>query len=122
MKSRGARPNGTDDTQRRDTASESTHTPRFRFLSTITHELRTPLAAILGYADVLLEELPTGGRPRSAAEGVRRQGEHLLSLIDDLLDLVRLDRGEIELNPVDADLRAVVARTVLAFMALRKIS
>ncbi|MEE8556921.1 MAG: response regulator [Myxococcota bacterium] len=116
MKSRGAPPNGTDETRRRDTASESIHTPRFRFLSTLTHELRTPLAAILGYADVLLEELPTEGRPRNAAEGVRRQGEHLLALIDDLLDLVRLDRGEIEITPADADLRAVVARTVLAFV------
>ncbi len=116
MKSRGARPTGTDETRRRYTASESIHTPRFRFLSTVTHELRTPLAAILGYADVLLEELPTKGRRRSAAEGVRRQGEHLLALIDDLLDLVRLDRGEIDLTPADADLRAVVARTVLAFV------
>ena len=94
---------------------ESLDSPRFRFLSTMTHELRTPLVAILGYADVLLEEL-TPGRPRSAAEGVRRQGEHLLGLIDDLLDLVRLNRGELEILPSDGDLREVVARTVLGLV------
>jgi CheY-like chemotaxis protein len=115
MKSRDSRSNRPEATPSRGAGRESIDSPRFRFLSTITHELRTPLVAILGYADVLMEELPKESRPRSSAEGVRRQGEHLLALIDDLLDLVRLDRGEIEFSPAVADLRAVVARTVLCF-------
>jgi CheY-like chemotaxis protein len=81
---------------------------RARFLSTISHELRTPLVAILGYADVLLEDLAPESGPGGAAERIREQGEHLLKLVDDLLDLVRLDRGELTPRPKVSDLREVV--------------
>jgi CheY-like chemotaxis protein/anti-sigma regulatory factor (Ser/Thr protein kinase) len=72
--------------------------------------------AILGYADVLLEELPADTGRREAAERIRRQGEHLLALVDDLLDLVRLDRGELEIRPHEASLREVVEQTCQGFL------
>jgi CheY-like chemotaxis protein len=72
--------------------------------------------AILGYADVLLQELPAETGRRQAAERIRRQGEHLLALVDDLLDLVRLDRGELEIRPHEANLREVVEQTCLGFL------
>ncbi len=95
-------------------ASDETRT---RFLSTVSHELRTPLVAILGYADVLLDELPEGTGPCAAAERIRRQGEHLLRLVDDLLDLVRLDRGELEIRPEEANLREVLEQTCQGFVS-----
>jgi CheY-like chemotaxis protein len=72
--------------------------------------------AILGYADVLLEELPAKTGGREAAERIRLQGEHLLALVDDLLDLVRLDRGELEIRPEEANLREVVEKTCQSFL------
>ncbi|HEY8906769.1 MAG TPA: two-component regulator propeller domain-containing protein [Rhodoferax sp.] len=69
------------------------------FLAHMSHELRTPLNGILGYADILAGG---AGSDRSLSEGleiIRQSGEHLLTLINDVLDLVRIEAGRIELHP-----------------------
>jgi CheY-like chemotaxis protein len=84
---------------------------RFRLLSAMSDELRTPIVAILGFANVLLEDEPEGGRRRSLG-AIRRHAEHLLLMVDDLLDLARLERGKLEVVPVEADLRLVIEASV----------
>ena len=70
------------------------------FLSNISHELRTPLNAIIGYTDLILDELKEGSRKIEIADvdKVRISALHLLSVISDILDITRLEKGSIEPN------------------------
>jgi signal transduction histidine kinase len=85
------------------------------FLASMSHELRTPLSAILGFADLLLtsskEQLSP--RARESLERIKRNGDHLLGLINDVLDLAKAEAGRIDvrLAPVNVGLlaRACVA-------------
>jgi PAS domain S-box-containing protein len=70
------------------------------FLASMSHELRTPLNAILGNSEILLDELlgSINERQRKAVNSIERSGQHLLSLINDILDLAKIGSGQIELQ------------------------
>ncbi|NBC23343.1 MAG: PAS domain-containing protein, partial [Gammaproteobacteria bacterium] len=70
------------------------------FLANVSHELRTPLNAILGFSDILKEELfgPLGVRYRGYAGDINASASHLLGLVDDLLDLSKIEAGATELE------------------------
>jgi predicted ATPase/signal transduction histidine kinase/serine/threonine protein kinase len=76
------------------------------FLATMSHELRTPLNAILGMSEALGEQLFGNLNPRQlrSIETIASSGEHLLSLIDDLLDVAKIAAGKLELNITDTSL------------------
>ena len=82
----------------RDEASEA-NAAKSKFLANMSHELRTPLNGILGYADLLLEEAEDDGNERMAADlnKISHSGKHLLSLINDILDLSKIEAGRMEL-------------------------
>lgn len=69
------------------------------FLANMSHELRTPLNGILGYTQILQRnsQLPTAEREGIGV--IQRSGEYLLTLINDILDLSKVEAGRIELNP-----------------------
>jgi PAS domain S-box-containing protein len=75
------------------------------FLASMSHELRTPLNSIIGFSGILLQGLagPLEYEQRIQVEMVNRSGRHLLSLIDDVLDLAKVESGRIALvlDPVD---------------------
>lgn len=88
------------------------------FLANMSHELRTPLNGILGYAQIL-EQLPE--LPPKGLDGVRviqRSGEHLLTLINDVLDLARIEAGKMELAPRETHFPALI-RTVIDLCRVR---
>jgi signal transduction histidine kinase len=92
-----------------------------RFLATMSHELRTPLNAILGFTSVLLMRLPG---PLTADQEkqlrlVDKAAKHLLSLINDLLDVARIDSGAVELHSEPVAIQEVVQEvaTTLAPLA-----
>ncbi len=67
------------------------------FLATMSHELRTPLNAILGYAQILKYDRSLDDRKAAQIEIIHRSGEHLLMLINDILDLSRIEAGKLNL-------------------------
>jgi signal transduction histidine kinase/ActR/RegA family two-component response regulator len=78
-----------------------------QFLSRMSHELRTPLTAVLGYAQLLdLSELADQDREYVAA--IEKGGNHLLALINDVLDVTRLERGELRLSVEPVDVAAAI--------------
>ena len=78
------------------------------FLANMSHELRTPLHAILGYADLVREGKLAEPARQDALATIARSGQHLLSLINDLLDLSRIRSGHLELIPAPVQLRALL--------------
>jgi signal transduction histidine kinase/CheY-like chemotaxis protein len=72
------------------------------FLATMSHEIRTPMTAILGFADELLIDAESGAPSERAAPALRtikRNGEHLLRLLDDVLDAAKIESGKLQLDP-----------------------
>ncbi len=69
------------------------------FLANVSHELRTPLTSIIGFAELLREaNLEAGGRPLRYAENILSSGRMLLAIINDLLDLAKIEAGKLELH------------------------
>lgn len=75
-----------------------------RFLANMSHELRTPLNGILGYAQILELSSDLSPKQREGVNVIRSCGEHLLTLISDILDLSKIEAGRVELFPVEIDL------------------
>ncbi len=81
------------------------------FLATMSHEIRTPLNAILGMADLLAESGLTAGQ-RKYVEVFQRAGGNLLGLINDILDLSKVEAGHLELEAVEFELGEVIGRVL----------
>jgi Osmosensitive K+ channel histidine kinase len=82
-----------------------------QFLANMSHELRTPLNSIIGFSSVLLENTRDVLTPRyyKFLENIRTAGNHLLELINDILDLSKIEAGKMELRPDLFDLRDTIA-------------
>jgi signal transduction histidine kinase len=81
-----------------------------QFLANMSHELRTPLNAILGYTELILDNLygDTPDKMRGVLERIERNGRHLLGLINDVLDLSKIEAGQLTLSLADYSLKNVV--------------
>ncbi|WP_394001163.1 ATP-binding protein [Luteimonas sp. WGS1318] len=78
-----------------------------RFLATLGHEVRTPMTGVLGMSELLLDtELDP--RQRDYTLAIRRAGDHLMRLVNDALDLARIEAGKLQLDPQTFDLHAMV--------------
>jgi len=79
------------------------------FLATTSHELRTPLNSILGFSRLILDGLcETREEERELLRDVLSSAEHLLSIVNDLLDVAKIEAGKLRLNPEPVDLKAVL--------------
>ena len=91
--------------------AETANASKSAFLANMSHELRTPLNAILGFSEIIAEEcFGSVGNPqyKEYARDIHGSGAHLLSLINDLLDIAKIEAGRMELQPGQLDTRAML--------------
>jgi signal transduction histidine kinase/ActR/RegA family two-component response regulator len=101
--------------EQRRAMAEQASLAKTRFLATLGHEVRTPMTGVLGMSELLLAT-PLDPRQRGYAESIHQAGEHLVRLVNDALDLARIEAGRLELESAPFDVRALVAE-MAALMA-----
>ncbi|MEO8856126.1 MAG: EAL domain-containing protein [Burkholderiaceae bacterium] len=88
--------------------AERANRAKSAFLASVSHELRTPLNAILGYAELMRSDSQMSQASSDHAAEIERAGQHLLSLVDDLIDLGRVEAGHLELSLTRVPVEAVI--------------
>ncbi len=89
--------------------AEQANLAKSTFLANMSHEIRTPMNAILGYAQIMREEAQLTEAQRRAVETIHDSGSHLLGLINDVLDISKIEAGRLELNPINFNLKRTTA-------------
>ena len=89
-------------------SAESANRAKTVFLANMSHEIRTPMNAILGYAQILLRDASLSIKQRTAVKTMSESGQHLLNLINDILDLSKIEAEQVNLVKDDFDLRSTI--------------
>ncbi len=100
--------------------AESANQAKSAFLANMSHEIRTPLNAVLGFSE-LLSSMVTGSRQKSYLDSIQTSGKGLLTIINDILDLSKIEAGKLTLNYESINLRKLLKEIQQIFMpAIRK--
>jgi signal transduction histidine kinase/ActR/RegA family two-component response regulator len=97
------------DLQRATASAEHANRAKSEFLSSMSHELRTPLNAILGFGQLLEMEPAATERRRAYTEHILKAGKHLLTLIDEILNLAQIESGQVKLQMETIQLADVIS-------------
>ena len=103
------------------TRAEEANRSKSEFLANMSHELRTPLNAVIGFSEIMSQEMfgPLGApKYGEYASDIRKSGQFLLDVINDILDMSKIEAGRVELEPADVELRGVM-EDVLRLVAPR---
>lgn len=97
--------------------AEAANSAKSEFLANMSHELRTPLNSIIGFSDVLINGMagPLTEKQIEFSTDIKDSGSHLLSLINDILDLSKVEAGKMELEPSEFDLMELIERSLVMF-------
>jgi len=102
--------------QRNEAIEASRH--KSAFLAKMSHELRTPLNSIIGFSDLLKDAHASDERRRHFAENIGHSSRLLLTMIDDLLEIAKLESGSVSIRPAPCDLGDIVRGAVSSVAAL----
>jgi PAS domain S-box-containing protein len=89
-------------------AAESANRAKSVFLASMSHEIRTPMNAILGYSQLMLRDASIGPDAKNNLNIINRSGVHLLALINDILDMSKIEAGQVKLKPARFDVLDLV--------------
>jgi signal transduction histidine kinase len=92
--------------------AERANAAKSEFLATMSHELRTPLNAVIGYSEIIEEDMRGEGRSAHDATRIQIAGRHLLSLVNAVLDLSKIEAGQLELHCEPVEIDRIVADIV----------
>lgn len=103
-----------DDLAKAKNRAEAADRLKSAFLATMSHELRTPLNSIIGFTGIVLQELagPLNAEQQKQLEMVRESAHHLLTLINDVLDISKIEAGQLEVWPKPFDLKASMSKVL----------
>jgi PAS domain S-box-containing protein len=89
-------------------AAEAANKAKSVFLANMSHEIRTPMNAILGFTQILLKDQDLVEKNRNYLEIINRSGEHLLTLINEILEMSKIEAGHVTYNPVTFNLSLLI--------------
>lgn len=101
--------------EERAEANAAANAAKSQFLASMSHEIRTPLNGILGMAQALASDTSIAQTHRDKVETILDSGRILTALVDDVLDLSKIEAGKMTIDPVDGDLRHVARRIIRLF-------
>jgi signal transduction histidine kinase len=99
-------------------AAEAANITKSQFLANMSHEIRTPLGVILGFADLALDPGQTPDDQRSYLQGIKRNGQQLLEILGDILDLSKIEANKLEIEQVAFSLGGLL-EDLAALLGLR---
>ena len=102
-------------TEERVKETEAANIAKSQFLASMSHEIRTPLNGILGMAQSLVSDDTLSCSQREKVDTILDSGKTLLALVDDVLDLTKIEAGKLESDPIDGDLRHAARRIIRLF-------
>jgi signal transduction histidine kinase/CheY-like chemotaxis protein len=97
--------------------AEKANQAKSMFLANMSHEIRTPLNAVLGYAQILQRDESLSDSQLEGIQTINKSGNHLLGLINDILDISKIEAGKQELNKEEFDLGALINELKTLFLA-----
>lgn len=107
----------TEELETATVAAEAANKAKSEFLATMSHELRTPLNSIIGFSEIMIDGMAGDltGEQKDFLNDIHESGLHLLSLINDILDLSKVEAGRMELNPSPMSIASVLHTTLSLF-------
>lgn len=98
----------------KEIAEEANHVKSF-FISNVSHEIRTPLNAIIGLTDLIIEGENLSEKQMENMKSIKYSSDHLLGVINDVLDFSKLEAGKVELENTEFDLYTLISESIKTF-------